>query len=199
MRTGEFIIGAAVLFSGAWAAQRAELVCAAGQQPEVNKRVRVSLLGAKGVQYDRTPLTFGVPFADGKLKSDTPVRLVDASERALPTQVQPLAFWNKDRKYVKWLLVDTQAAPAENGQRELYLEYPAAASGTGVSSEGAHQPAQPLRLSQAAGKIRVDTGQLRLKLRSSFPDQDRKLLLGCEVRTGAGWRTRAWSRVSGRN
>ncbi len=181
MRTGQIIIGAAVLFSGACAAQRAGLVRAAQQQPEANKRVRVSLLGAKGVQYDRTPLTFGVPFGDGQLRSDTPVRLVDAGGRALPTQVQPLAFWNKDRKYVKWLLVDTQASPVENGKGELYLEYPAAAP--------APQPAHPLRLSQAAGQIRVDTGQLRLKLRSSFPGRDRKLLLGCQVRTGAGWRS----------
>jgi hypothetical protein len=205
MRIGRLIIGAAVLSYGAWAVGGmgvspvlgAEVARAAGQQPQRNKRVAVKLLGAKDVQYDRTPLSFGVPFADGEFSSDTLVRLVDADGRvstsgrrpSLPTQTQPLAFWNKDRKFVKWLLVDTQAAPAKNGQGELYLEYPAGTSSTDVSPAEAPQPTEPLRLSQTAGEISVDTGQLRLKLRSSFPGQDRKLLLGCEVRTGEGWRS----------
>ena len=90
MRIGRLIIGAAVLSYGAWAVGGmgvspvlgAESARAAGQQPEGNKRVKVRLLGAKDVQYDRTPLSFGVPFADGELGSDTPVRLVDAGGRA---------------------------------------------------------------------------------------------------------------------
>ena len=62
--------------------------------------------------YDRAPVTFGVPFADGVLEAGTPIRLRDATGKVLPVQTRCLATWQPDRRFVKWLLADTGASHA---------------------------------------------------------------------------------------
>ena len=48
------------------------------------KRIGLKLVGGEGVRYADTPLTFGVPFADGELERDAAVQVVDENGDSLP-------------------------------------------------------------------------------------------------------------------
>ena len=84
------------------------------------KEITFKISGLPGLPYHAHPITFGIPFGDGVLERGTPVGIVDADGRALPVQTQCLTTWNKDGRFVKWLLVDMQA---EFGDQEFgFLE-----------------------------------------------------------------------------
>ena len=121
--------------------------------------ITVELLGIRNLDYMSYPVTFGVPFADGVLENGIPVRIIDRSGKSLPMQTQSLAFWSKDLKFVKWLLVDTQI-DLHNGINELLLEYPAA--------EDSPKPGGRLSIEERDGLITVDTGIMLLYLRKNF-------------------------------
>lgn len=89
----------------------------------MNKRIPLNLSGAKNTAYASWPVTQGIPFADGALAHDDPVRVVDENGQPLPTQAKCLATWDKDLRYVKWLLVDFQADLQAGKERQLFLEY----------------------------------------------------------------------------
>ena len=88
-----------------------------------SQRIPITLHRSAGVKYcDNEPLTFGVPFADGVLPADVPIRAVTADGRELPIQTSCMTTWNKDLRFVKWLLVDTQCDPSHD---VIHLEYDA--------------------------------------------------------------------------
>ena len=123
-------------------------------------RIAIKLLGIENLDYVSYPVTFGVPFADGVLENGIPVGIIDRSGKALPVQTQPLTFWNKGLKFVKWLLVDAQI-DAHNGKNELLLEYSAI--------EDSPKPGEQLSIEEKDGMIAVDTGPMLLYLKKSFP------------------------------
>ena len=146
----------------------------------------IHLAGAPGVDYGRVPVTFGVPFADGVLERGAPIRLLDARGEALPLQTRCLATWNADRRFVKWLLVDTVESWQGYGaaaDQKLTMEHPA--SGPAPEPEG-------IRLGKEGGALLVDTGALRLRLpRTAATGQqpcNDGLLESCQVRAPEGWR-----------
>ena len=152
------------------------------------RRIRLTIENAGGGDRKAWPITQGVPFADGDLERGAPVRVVDASGKALATQASSLATWNKDLKYVKWLLVDFQADLGANPTEEFFLEY-----GPGVE---AVLPEQGVQVERTDGRMRVDTGVLQMDFRlpSSEPqtvvDSARRaadFLMGGRVRTKEGW------------
>ena len=146
------------------------------------KAIRIKLSGIRNLDYMSYPVIFGIPFSDGILANETPVRLVDRSGRALPTQIQPLAFWNKDLKFVKWLLVDIQV-DAFDGEHELILEYPA--------TEAPPKLEQSLSIKERGGIISVDTSVMRLYLKNTFnawqQPNNPDVFARCLVKTEEGW------------
>ena len=120
--------------------------------------ITIKLLGIRDLDYISYPIAFGVPFADGVLENGTPIRIIDSSGKAIPIQTQPLAFWNRDLKFVKWLLVDAQIG-VHNGKNGLLLEYPA--------SEDSLKPEEQLSIAEENGMITVDTGAMILHLKGS--------------------------------
>jgi len=147
------------------------------------QRIPVRLSGEPGVRYRHEPLTFGVPFADGSFPAGTALRCVTADGRELPLQTAEVTTWKPDLKHVKWLLVDVQADPAVVGET-VFLEYPAAAASP--------EPEQRINTSTADGILTVDTGVLRLKLRTSFERWRHREydspVAGCQLKTPDGWR-----------
>src|SRR5437867_636586 len=144
--------------------------------PQQVKRVRLTVENAANVARKAWPVTQGVPFADGALERGAPVRIVERDGRILPTQSTALATWNSDLKYVKWLLVDFQCDLAPGEKRDLFLEY-----GSGV---GSPRPSQPVSVTREKDALVVDTGTLRLTIRTGSAD----FLGGWSVKGGDGWR-----------
>jgi len=147
------------------------------------KRISVKLAGESGVRYANEPLTFGVPFAEGDFPAGTQLRAAAADGRAIPVQAATMATWKQDLRDVKWLLVDLQANPAVDGDA-VWLEYPA--------ESPASLPEQAITTSQNGGILTIDTGVLRLRLRTSFElwrhRESDSVVAGCQIKTADGWR-----------
>jgi hypothetical protein len=135
------------------------------------------------VRYGRESVTFGVPFAEGVFASGTSLRCVTADGRELPLQTTEVATWKPDLKHVKWLLADVQVDAARDGET-VFLEHPAG----GPSPE----PKQGIATTDCDGILTIDTGVLRLRLRTSFePWRHRECdspFAGCEIKTDDRWR-----------
>ena len=166
--------------------------------PKEIKRIKLTIENPGGVDRKAWPITQGVPFADVDLERGSPVRAVGPDGQALPTQAACLATWNRDMKYVKWLLVDFQADLMADKTPEYFLEY-----GPGVE---AVEPEQGVSTERSGERLRVDTGRLRLDFRLPHsggqphfafipPPQPavasiegaRDFLSGCWIRKGDGW------------
>ncbi len=151
-------------------------------------RIKLTIENPGGVERKAWPITQGVPFADGDLERGSPVRAVGPDGKALPTQATCLATWNRDLKYVKWLLVDFQADLEADKTGEYFLEY-----GPGVE---AVDPGQGVSAERSEGRLRVDTGGLRLDFRLpprggqpqvALFQRARDFLSGCWIRKGDDW------------
>jgi len=148
-------------------------------------RIPVKLAAEPGVCHSTEPLTFGVPFAEGAFPSGATLRCVTADGRELPLQTAEVATWKPDLKHVKWLLADLQADPARDGET-VWLE--AADDPTDRSDR-----TDRIALTSANGLLTIDTGALRLTLRTDFPRWIKREwespFVGCAVRAADGaWR-----------
>jgi hypothetical protein len=150
------------------------------------KRISVKLSGESGVRYGHEPLTFGVPFAEGDFPVGARLRAVTADGREIPLQTSVMTTWKKDLRDVKWLLADLQADPVLDGET-VFLEFPA--KGECLT------PEQAITTSEANGLLTVDTGALRLKLRTNYERwrlrENTSPFAGCQIKTADGWRD-AW-------
>ena len=115
-------------------------------------------------QYDRAaePVTVSIPFGQGKLPDADHFAIEDGGD-ILPSQQRALAHWADGS--VKWLLVHFQ--PNLPGNLSKTLEFR-------VASEPTPPPRQPLRVTEEADGLLVDTGPLRFRVpRAGFlPVQD---------------------------
>jgi hypothetical protein len=148
--------------------------------------IPIRLAGEPGVRYGREPLTFGVPFAEGAFPAGTALRCITDDGRELPLQTAVMTTWKKDLRDVKWLLADLQADPAADGET-VWLE---AAEDGGARESIRSIPS--ITTSSANGLLTIDTGALRLKLRTDFPRWVKREwnspVVGCEVRAeDGGW------------
>lgn len=147
------------------------------------KRIRLTVQEPGGVGRPSWPVTQGVPFPDGELEKGTPVRVADSKGNPLPTQSQCLTTWDKDLKYVKWLLVDFQADLRANETAEFFLEY-----GPDVETVDA---AQPVTVELRGQDIVLSTGLLQLILRDGDAHKcegDPDFFRSCRIKTQDGWR-----------
>lgn len=177
------------------------------------ERIPLRLAGEPGARYGAEPLTFGVPFAEGAFPSGSALRCVTADGRELPLQTAVMTTWKPDLQHVKWLLADLQADPRRDGET-VWLEagggevracnrgtgfQPVAgtdgleARPTGESGNGEAKVAIPsIAIAHAGGLLTIDTGALRLTLRTEFPRWVKREwdspFVGCEVRVGEAWR-----------
>lgn len=126
-------------------------------------------------------LTQGVPFAEGQLENDAPVRVVGESGMAFPTQATTLATWRPDMRYVKWLLIDAQlpASFSDRGMR-IFLEH-----GPGVEWA---EPEDPIRvqhdkLIEPNSNVEITNSCLELKFKAGASD----FLRGAWVPAARGW------------
>lgn len=170
--------------------------------------IPVRLAGEPGVRYGREPLSFGVPFADGTFPTGTALRCVTADGRELPLQTAVMTTWNKDLQHVKWLLADLQADPSRDGET-VWLEAnsPGTAGSTGTAgSAGATTDAGgtgspggagsaagfAIATTAANGLLTIDTGALRLTLRTAFDlwrhRECDSPFARCQIKTADGWR-----------
>lgn len=140
------------------------------------KRIPLKIENIGGVSRKAWPITQGVPFADGELPPGAPVWVVDTDGRILPTQSSTLATWDKDMKYVKWLLVDFQCDLDANETREVFLEH-------GEGGEPS-QPDQAITVAQHGSRIKIDTGAMQLEIRKDSSD----FFAVCQIKSGSEWR-----------
>ena len=88
-------------------------------KPATRDRVRLKSAFPTALPLGTWPVTFGVPFPRGALRSVENVRIVAADGGVVPAQIIRTATWDRPDGDVKWLLVDMTA---EKG-REYFLEY----------------------------------------------------------------------------
>ncbi len=112
---------------------------------------------------DRAPppsqvgVSWGVPWPQGKVKKDEAFTLFDGDQKPLPVQSWPLAYWPDGS--LKWTGHAVAATPETRGPFKLSLRDPAA-------------PATPVKTTETAEFIEVDTGHMKCRI----PKQGRDLI-----------------------
>ena len=118
-------------------------------EPDAHTEAKFTLNAPDGLPEDGYPVTWGVPFAQGRLPDGSHVSLADASGKPVPLQTQTLHKWPDGS--IHWLLLDFQAGAANAG-RSYTLTF---------GSQVAPTPTQPgLVVSETADGVSVDTGAL---------------------------------------
>ncbi|MBI4244501.1 MAG: glycoside hydrolase family 127 protein [Planctomycetes bacterium] len=121
------------------------------------KRIKLNIEEPGGIDRLSWPITQGIPFPDKDLERGAPVRVVDRKGNILPVQSACLATWDKDLRYVKWLLLDFQIDLKAHEISEVFVEY-------GRDVVESVQPQQPLRVDRKNENIIISTGSLILEL-----------------------------------
>lgn len=145
----------------------------------------IAISGEEEGLYHREPITFGVPFAEGKLTDASLVRIVSADGSDVPAQTSSIATWRPDGGSIKWLLVDLQRDGATHEAEPLQLI---------ADSTRSPAPSQEaLQISEDSGRIRIDTGVMRAVFRTSFePWQHPRttaFMTECSQKSVDGWRS----------
>ncbi|OYV01229.1 MAG: hypothetical protein CFE26_23135, partial [Verrucomicrobiales bacterium VVV1] len=97
-------------------------------------------------------VSFGVPFKKGVWQRADSLAVTGAAGAAVPAQTWPLAVWPDGS--VKWLGVAVSGGPELVGSLQL---------GKGVAAV----PAMPLKATQDAGGVSIDTGVLQCRVAAS--------------------------------
>ncbi|MCC7354986.1 MAG: hypothetical protein IT330_14675 [Anaerolineae bacterium] len=115
-----------------------------------------------GLRREKWPVTRGVPFPQGALRSYDHLRLLDERGQELPSQVKPLGAPWPDGS-VRWALLHFQADLEPQSIARFQLEY-----GSGVQ----RSPVSPgVTVTRESGHFTFDTGPLRatFSLGKGFP------------------------------
>ena len=125
------------------------------------RSLRLIVEESAGIRRVAEPVTAGIPFPKGLLRSVGQLDLHDADGRRVPLQAGTLARWSDGS--VKWALLDFQTTDDDVRDREYTIRADAAAPRL--------VPDSRLDVSEQAGLVRVDTGGAQFELRggSSFP------------------------------
>jgi len=127
--------------------------------PKAELRVPLVCDEVPGVSRSGWPATGGVPIPDGALAiSDIEkCRVVDADGNCVQAQFRVLATWAENRRFVRWLLVDTQAHSRDGAVKPLAL--------VSAKKAPAPVPQHSIRMDQTPDGFRVDTGPLVVDFR----------------------------------
>ena len=103
-----------------------------------------------GVARHDWPVTTGVPLPLGAVKDIGQLRLTDAAGREIPAQFTVLSRYDARDNSLRWVLLDFQADVPAGGEVTVQLR----------NDRPAQAVAAPIRVSETADAIRVDTGGL---------------------------------------
>lgn len=117
-------------------------------------RVPLPIRELAGVDRRSWPVTGGVPFAMGQIRSASEVRLLDQGGYEHPAQLRALSRWPDGS--VRWLLVHFQADVAAQQTAIYYLE-PVAPQ---------REPAAGISIAETGAGLELSTGALRAQLSS---------------------------------
>lgn len=113
------------------------------------KQVPLTVTELAGLARTASPVTTGVPFAPGELKTGDGLRLLDDQGREIDLQTAVTA-WHADGS-IRCVLLDFQTDVAAKAARKFMLEY-----GTGVERQAARKP---LKVEEkATGEVVINTG-----------------------------------------
>lgn len=124
-------------------------------------RVPLTLVGPWLRAPDGFPLSGGVPFAMGQLRTDQTVRLRDDEGAVWPAQTRPMATWEDGS--IKWLLVTTQTPLHAQGQ-QLWLEYGEPVKATSTVTSRVSVEETPAQVTMTTGPLRVVVNKQRFTL-----------------------------------
>ncbi len=113
--------------------------------------ISVTVSESDGVAREHWPVTFSVPFPRGGLHDAGGLVVVDERGAAAPVQARVLRRWPDGS--VRWLLLDTRVTVGAGGSLKLKVEH-----------GSAPPPTVPVRVTNAADWVEVDTGVVRFRV-----------------------------------
>ena len=119
--------------------------------PQKSGVVPLTVKEPSGVDRDREPVTFGVPFPEGALDTPEHIKLEDGQGTEIPCQARVLGRWLDGS--VKWILLDFQTDVSARGEATFELSYGPEVTRAPVE--------QGIRIEETEEAIRVDTGALK--------------------------------------
>lgn len=123
----------------------------------MNKKIKLCIQGEPDKSYRKCPVTHGIPFADGEYKVGDKISLINAEGNMVPLQSRPLAYWDKDLQYVKWLLLDFQVESFnQQDNAEWLLQYGDASPEVDFSDK--------IEISREGNILIIDTGAMQMHL-----------------------------------
>jgi len=124
-----------------------------------SERLTLTVRNQADLALHASPVRSGVPFPEGALGSSRTMRLLDSSGNEVMLQTRTLGRWPDGT--VKWALVDFRAGVDASSEAEYTLEYGSAVSRRMFET--------PLRVSEDADGVTVETGRLQIRCdRSKF-------------------------------
>ncbi|HUT33892.1 MAG TPA: hypothetical protein VNE39_10445 [Planctomycetota bacterium] len=126
----------------------------ASHEPGSMSEIPIWVDEPNGVDLDAWPVTRGIPLQRGVLKDEKQAALLDSAGKPVPCVSRAVAFWPD--KSIKWLVLDFQTPLKANVGAKLKLV-------VGDKATPAPVP-NPLKVSEGAGGVSVDTGKLRLSV-----------------------------------
>jgi hypothetical protein len=118
--------------------------------------VKLTIEEPAGVARIQEPAGGGIPLPAGRYKKDHPFALFAGAEE-VPAQVVPLV--TDEKGFLRWVLVDTLVDLAAGEKKALTLKAVAPTA----------RPAQPLKVTDDAAGVTVDTGKLRFSISKAQP------------------------------
>jgi hypothetical protein len=135
----------------------------------------VLIVEKSGVYRKNEPITMGIPFPKGVLKSTSHLTLLDPTTGDLPIQTQVLSSW-PDRS-LKWVLLDFQITIQANSTKELKIKQGESANTKNVENN--------ILIEENQGRILINTQSATFLVNTKlFKPFDSVLIHGCEILDG---------------
>lgn len=145
----KFCLALVLLTMSVAAAENVERLLAA-------KMVDITVEERAGVTRPAWPVTQGVPFATNSVSDVTQLRLTDDRGQPVPFVARPMAWWDQEKKWIRFALLDFQASVGARNKRLYRLNW------QGIVKAARPAIAQPVQVAEADDAITVTTGALRV-------------------------------------
>ena len=119
-------------------------------------RIELRVIERLGVERRNYPVTVGVPFPPGELRSVDQVRVLDPAGAEAPSQVEKLDLSDWPDGSVKGLRIDFQATLAAQTTADYAVDY--------GKRQRASTPPRPVTVQEDADCVRVETGPLAFEI-----------------------------------
>ncbi len=102
------------------------------------------------------PVSGGIPFPKGELKSVNSVKILNPLREEISAQLRPLGYWND--KSIKWLLVDTKFDVPINNKMSGLIQY-------GANKNKKNKFPSKLKVKETSKEITVNTGPMKFSIK----------------------------------